>query len=100
MSGTAPCQVMEPFQAGIVAPMHILNDQHDRLFGAQSGKPACQCLKEATFLLFWFKPGKWRQWIRIGQSMNQIRNELSELEHKRSQLRSNLSFGLTGKMRS
>src|SRR5207302_7054813 len=92
---TAPCQVMEKVQAGLVTPMQVLHDQQRRLFGGQSGEPSCQCLEEATFLLFWLKRGEWGRKSRIGQRRHQVRDELSKLASERFQLSGDLSSGLT-----
>ena len=52
MSSTVPRQVVQKFQAGVVAPMQILNNQQHRLFCSKSCKELRQGSEDAAFLLF------------------------------------------------
>src|SRR6266487_2060977 len=61
MSSTVPGKIVEKFQAGIVTPMQVLNNQQKRLFCSQAYEAMCQCGEDATLFLFRLN---WRQWLR------------------------------------
>jgi hypothetical protein len=55
MSRTAPRQVVEEFQAGIIAPMNIFNDERHWPSAGLIHEELGQRRKEAAFLLFRIK---------------------------------------------
>src|SRR5437870_401571 len=68
-SSTAPRQVMEKFQAGLVTPMYIFDDEQHWLFGGLTCKELRQSGKEAAFLLFGIRCGQWSQVGRYGHDI-------------------------------
>jgi hypothetical protein len=65
----APRQVMEEFQAGLITPMNIFNDEQHWLFGGLTCKELRQRGKEAAFLLFGIRCGQWSQVGRYGHDI-------------------------------
>src|SRR6266516_917869 len=57
-SSTAPRQVMEKVQAGLVTPMQVLNDQQRRLFGCLAEEEMSQGGEKTTFLVLRIKRGQ------------------------------------------
>src|SRR2546430_1869519 len=60
VSSTTPGEIMEKFQASIVAPVQVLNDQQKRLLCSQACEALCQGCEDATLFLFWLQ---WYQWL-------------------------------------
>src|SRR6266700_4388689 len=73
---TAPCQVMEKVQAGLVTPMQVLNDQQRRLLGCLAEEELSQGGEEATFLVLRIK------WGQRGESRGQ-REQVGEQGRQR-----------------
>src|SRR6266568_3198702 len=55
---TAPRQVMEKVQAGLVTPMQVLHDQQRRLFGGLAEEEMSQGGEKTTFLVLRIKRGQ------------------------------------------
>src|SRR5216684_3782889 len=83
LSSTASRQVMQEFQAGLVTPMNIFNDEQHRLFGGLTCKELRQRCKEAAFLLFWIERGKR---VQVRWQGNDIRHELMQFTCKGGQI--------------
>src|SRR6266550_7034722 len=64
-SRTAPRQVMEKVQAGLVTPMQVLHDQQRRLLGCLAEEELSQGGEETTFLLLRIR------WGQRGESRGQ-----------------------------
>ena len=59
MSSALPCQRLQEFQAGIVAPMHIFKDEQYGLFDGLARKEVRQGSEEAAFLPFGIRRAWW-----------------------------------------
>src|SRR5437588_3146317 len=57
-SRTAPRQEMEKFQAGLVTPMQVLNDQQRRMFGCLAEEEMSQGGEKTTFVVLRIKRGQ------------------------------------------
>src|SRR2546429_5603095 len=71
-SSTAPCQVMEKVQAGLVTPMQVLNDQQHGLLGGLAEEEMSQGGEKTTFLVLRIK---WGQRGEIGWQREQVREQ-------------------------
>src|SRR5206468_7250547 len=80
---TAPRQVMEKVQAGLVTPMQVLNDQQPRLFGCRTEEEMSQGGEETTFLLLRIKWGQRGEIRRQGEQVRKRSEEhTSELQSR------------------
>src|SRR5215469_7249858 len=73
VASTAPCQVVEIFQAGVIAPVHVLYNEQDWLCERLTCEELCQCFEETTFFLFGIERCELeqRRWIR--EQKHQVR---------------------------
>ena len=94
-SSTAPRQVMEKFQAGLVTPMQVLNDQQPRLFGCRTEEEMSQGGEETTFLLLRIK---WGQRGEIRWQREQIRKQGRQGRGQGTHFRGHLFWGRGGQV--
>src|SRR6266568_4894699 len=94
-SSTASRQVMEKFQAGLVTPMQVLNDQQRRLFGCLAEEEMSQGGEETTFLLL---RSKWGQQGESRRQRKQIRKQGRQGRGQGTHFRGHLFWGRGGQV--
>src|SRR6266581_3394849 len=94
-SSTAPRQVMEKVQAGLVTPMQVLNDQQPRLFGCRTEEEMSQGGEETTFLLLRIK---WGQRGEIRRQGEQVRKQGRQRRGQGTHFRDHLFRGRGGQV--
>src|SRR5205823_13883599 len=92
---TAPRQVMEEVQAGIVAPMQDLKDQQRRLFGCLAEEEMSQGGEKTTFLVLRIKRG---QRGEIRRQREQIKKQGRQRRGQGPHFRVHLFWGRGGQV--
>ena len=90
---TASRQVMEEFQAGIITPMQVLDDEQQGLHCCLAQEEVSQGGEETAFLLLRIERWQGRKDGQIGEGLYDIREQWSKLTSKRTYNRLSLCCG-------
>ena len=91
LSSTAPCEILEKFQTGIIAPMHIFNDQQQGLLCRLAQEEMRQGGEEAAFLLFGVERERRRQSCHLREELCDLWEQGRQFAGKRCHETSELS---------